>query len=329
VSVVDLKPINKTHTHVLPLIHQLVAHFRLQTSDGIAFHEKIRLKAHLSHGHPSTDIAKISSVARSDGTELLEIILNFFGIYGVDSPLPSFFNDELFALEDDEQKGALCAFLDIFNHRLYWLYYQSWQKYRHALIFSTGPEQDVITQRLLSLIGLRRDGVADQSDDLFELLPFSSMLSQQTLTKEALQKILNHFFSVPIRVIEFVPRRVSIPKIQRNRLGKSNTRLGQTLLLGQSAMQVSNRIQILLGPMTWEEFLAFQKGASQRKRLDTLIQKILPATIDYELVLKLPSYSIKPLSLKGRRLTKHDGVWQLGRSSWIGRSSRSYTYLKQ
>ncbi len=80
----------------------------------------------------------------------LRMVLTFMGLYGVSSPLPSYFVDPI-TLKKIEY-FELKKFLDIFSHRLYSLFYRSWKKYRHQVQFNpNGP--DDYTLRLLALTG--------------------------------------------------------------------------------------------------------------------------------------------------------------------------------
>jgi predicted component of type VI protein secretion system len=69
----------------------------------------------------------IKSISYDEG--VFKFILTFMGLYGVNSPLPRCYHDQV-----DLQQRVLGAgevpiqnFLDIFNNRFYWLYYQSWK----------------------------------------------------------------------------------------------------------------------------------------------------------------------------------------------------------
>lgn len=51
----------------------------------------------------------------------------FMGLYGVDSPLPTAYIDDI--TQQREGHEALEGFLDIFNHRFMTQFYRIWRKY--------------------------------------------------------------------------------------------------------------------------------------------------------------------------------------------------------
>ena len=84
------------------------------------------------------------------GNGPLRMSVTFMGLYGVSSPLPSYFTDPI-TLKKIEY-FELKKFLDIFTHRLYSHFYRSWKKYRHFAQFQPQRPDDY-TLRLLALTG--------------------------------------------------------------------------------------------------------------------------------------------------------------------------------
>ena len=81
------------------------------------------------------------------------------GLYGVDSPLPTVFLDDI--AQRREGHEALEAFLDIFNHRIFTQFYRIWRKYSYPAAFEAGAT-DATSQCLLGLIGMGIPGTAQQ-----------------------------------------------------------------------------------------------------------------------------------------------------------------------
>ncbi|WP_370967631.1 type VI secretion system baseplate subunit TssG [Enterobacter wuhouensis] len=75
----------------------------------------------------------------------------FMGLYGVDSPLPTAWIDDI--AQQREGYEAQQAFLDIFNHRILTQFYRIWRKYSYPATFEAGG-RDSTSQSLLGLIGL-------------------------------------------------------------------------------------------------------------------------------------------------------------------------------
>ena len=72
-------------------------------------------------------------------------------------------------------------FFDIFNHRIIALFYRGWQKYRFYIAYErTGASDDVISARLLDLIGLGTKGLTHRMDIEDEAcLYYAGLLSQR------------------------------------------------------------------------------------------------------------------------------------------------------
>ena len=68
---------------------------------------------------PPTDIREFYSI-----NDEMNFVLNFMGLYGVNSPLPRCYHDQVAMQQTVHGAGEvpLQNFLDIFNNRFYWLY---------------------------------------------------------------------------------------------------------------------------------------------------------------------------------------------------------------
>lgn len=83
----------------------------------------------------------------------------FLGMYGVDSPLPTAYLDDI--AQRQEGHEAVTSFLDIFSHRITTQYYRIWRKYAYPATFEAGG-RDATSQCLLGLVGLGIPGTADR-----------------------------------------------------------------------------------------------------------------------------------------------------------------------
>lgn len=62
----------------------------------------------------------------------------FLGMYGVDSPLPTTYLDDI--AQRREGHEAITSFLDIFSHRITTQYYRIWRKYAYPATFEAGTD---------------------------------------------------------------------------------------------------------------------------------------------------------------------------------------------
>ena len=259
--------------------------------------------------------------------EIVQMVLSFMGLYGVDSPLPFYFSEAVVGAEGDdehedgEEDGArvLRRFLDIFDHRIYSLYYRAWKKYRYSLQFETGGK-DSFSQYLLSLIGLGTPALQCLAGgDPSRLIAYMGVLGQQTRCAEGLGGLLSDYFGVDAQIAEFVPRWVTIPESYRTRLGTG--KLGQDATMGEKILDLGGKFRIILGPLNFEAFqrlLPSETGSEGRgtdfKHLDRLVRLYVRDQLSFDMELLLYSEDVPPLQLG------MDAA-QLGWISWAGRPS--------
>jgi type VI secretion system protein ImpH len=197
----------------------------------------------------------------------IRLELTFMGLYGVSSPLPSYFIDPI-TLRKVEY-FQLKKFLDIFCHRIYSLFYRSWKKYRHPLQFQENGEDDY-SQRLISLTGQwpilassRRPklpppgqtaefnalkSTATSTTPDLKRIAFARFLGSRVRSAKGLEQLLRGYFGFQRVVVhEFVKQRVAIPVPAA--LGAPNTQIGMTLRIGESMEDRMGRFEIEIGPL--------------------------------------------------------------------------------
>ncbi|MBJ3590120.1 type VI secretion system baseplate subunit TssG [Salmonella enterica subsp. enterica serovar Saintpaul] len=119
-------------------------------------HEPVRFRPHAGMGFPASEI---KGGEPPESPHLPPTIrITFMGLYGVESPLPTHYIDDI--TQRREGYEATADFLDIFNHRLIAQYYRIWRKYSYPASFEEGGK-DSISQYLLGLAGLGIDGCTD------------------------------------------------------------------------------------------------------------------------------------------------------------------------
>ena len=272
--------------------------------------ERILFRPHSGLAFPATDI-KAVELLEGDPPRAL-VIATFMGLYGVDSPLPVYFYKEI-ATETPET-FPLRDFLDIFNHRLYSLFYRAWKKYRPAFHFKS-PGSDVYSQRALCLSGLGTGNTLDSGivPDI-KLAAFAGILSSRIRHAQGLQLLLAHFFEgIDVRIVEHVPRWVLIP--HKPMIGQGNATpsvLGQTATIGDRIYDVSGKFRIVLGPLSLTQHLSFLPEKAFARRLHYLVRLYAPDHLDYDVELRLNVEEIPPLKLGSREET-------LGQATWLGR----------
>ncbi len=255
--------------------------------------ERIRFRPSSSVGFPLSDVAEIKKLTDNQGQETARMTARFMGLYGVDSPMPSYYNDHLAREYDEDDPSPLRAFLDLFNHRLYAFFYRAWKKYRPALNYKPGG-QDRHSRWLLSLAGLGTPRALEASRvPPMRLVAFASQLSGRVRSAQGLRVLLEDMMpGVPVTIVENVPRWVTLP--QRPPLGSGHhaplgrpTRLGVNTIVGEKMYDLAGKFRIRLGPMNLETYKDYQPGQEKAQTLRWLVRLYMPDHLDYDVELLL------------------------------------------
>ena len=115
--------------------------------------DPVRFRPDPGMGFPAGELKAIEAGGPSPATVRTRVL----GLYGVDSPLPTAYLDDI--AQRREGHEALEGFLDIFNHRIFTQFYRIWRKYSYPATFEPGGS-DATSQCLLGLVGLGIPGTA-------------------------------------------------------------------------------------------------------------------------------------------------------------------------
>jgi len=120
--------------------------------------DPVRFRPDPGMGFPASELKAIET-SDERPQQPATIRTRLLGLYGVDSPLPTAFLDDI--AQRREGHEALEAFLDVFNHRIFTQFYRIWRKYSYPASFEAGGT-DATSQCLLGLIGLGIPGTGGQ-----------------------------------------------------------------------------------------------------------------------------------------------------------------------
>ena len=151
----------------------------------------VRLRPHPGMGFPVSELKGIEAYPDENSSALPTVRTTFLGLYGVDSPLPTGYIDDIAQQRDGHL--ALEHFLDIFNHRILTQFYRIWRKHAYPATFTTGGS-DKISQSILGWAGLGIPGCAEHiTMPLARFLALPGIIRQPSRTAEgicALVKLL-------------------------------------------------------------------------------------------------------------------------------------------
>ena len=211
---------------------------------------------------------QIDSVRRTaDGQ--YQMTVQFMGICSAVSVLPHPYTEHLLSLMRDKNM-AMVEFLDIFNHRLISFFYRGWEKYRFFIGCERGSE-DSVAPRLFDLLGLGEKGLLD-SLELHEtaLMHYIGLLGRQARSADALQRLLESYFEVPVAIDQFIGTWRQLPMENRTRftgLGGPSEQLGVGVVAGEEVLDMHGRVRISLGPMRFHKYLQFLSGQKASREL--------------------------------------------------------------
>lgn len=268
----------------------------------------LKFQPYEKYEYPPGDIRRISY---EDG--VFTFVLTFLGLYGINSPLPRCYHEQV----DFQQRilgtgqVPLQNFLDIFNNRFYWLYYQSWKKYRFYLHINS-DENNKIFQRINSFGGrgfFGKNKNTSLSD--YTLLKFSGLFSQRARNKSGLNILLRYLFpQFEMEIKEFIPTWLELTDAPA--LGSNENILGETSFIGRCTLDYTSRICVEIGPISFKDYLDFLPGKEQSKKLTELLDIYLNDGLEYDFAFKIKSDSIVSISWDDDRL-------KLGSTLWLGK----------
>lgn len=236
------------------------------------------------------------------------------GLYGVDSPLPTTFLDDI--AQRREGHEALEAFLDIFNHRVFTQFYRIWRKYSYPATFEAGGN-DATSQCLLGLIGLGIPGTAKQiATPISRFLALLSVMRLPTRNAEgitALVKLLAP--NTQARVTPHWPQKV--PLAQPASLSAQRpVSLSQGTPLGSAGFDANSQLHLALFTEDRAEARGWLPGGQLHNDLLVLLRVYLGWRCTAKLQLSLPLHSLPEPVLGGAPvLLGMTGVLGLGNAA--------------
>jgi type VI secretion system protein ImpH len=270
--------------------------------------QKLRMKPENKISFPGSDVASLKMLDNGKW----EMVLNFMGLYGVSSPLPSYFYEPITIKKENFE--SLRIFLDLFNNRIYGLFYQSWKKYRHLVCFEKDA-LDSYTKRLYTLVGkewgLNRKMTRAEVAFELKLIPYSKLLSTRGRSAANLKKVIQGVFDFPaVRIEQFVPKRVNNPS--PSKLGQCQ--LGLNSLLGHTLNDAWNNVKIVLYDLNfteWKELLIPSGELPLAKQVQAVIEQFFNSPMSYTVEARFIPPDKKHRSMLGQT--------QLGWHSWLGK----------
>ena len=275
--------------------------------------EVVRFSSLPTFSFPASEINELGP--GKDGK--LKMSVNFMGLSAAVGALPHVYTDFLLERAKAKDRGP-ADFFDLFNHRIISLFYRAWQKYRFYIAYErTGAGDDVISTRLLDLIGLGTKGLAhrmDISDDA--CLYYTGLLSHRRPTAQGLKQLLEDYFSVPVEIHQFTGTWNRLPPENQSFLrdtGAFCERLGMGTIVGDEVWDQHGTVTIRLGPMNFKRYQQFLPGADGHRELRSWLRFYANREFDFIVQLVLERDETPGMELG----TIGPAASRLGLVSWI------------
>lgn len=294
---------------------------RIVKNRGLDPKSAIRIRPALSMNRPRSSIVSIRKleVDTSQGSPagaltvaapLYEIETSFLGLYGASSPLPNFYTEDLIYANQEDQDGAR-QLLDIFHQRIYQLYMDSLEKYRPLFELTEQDPGSQFLSVLWSVVGLREDRIRRQFPDPHIFLRYILLFASRQRSATGLQSMLEDFTGYQVTVEQCIERLLHVPKRHRLCLGVNAHNLGENSLVGDSAVEYTGKILIVIGPVPHKVFSELVSDKAKWPMLIALIKYYLKTPVECDLAIKLNTSDASPLQLGNERWAK------LGLNSWV------------
>ena len=242
--------------------------------------DPVRFRPHAGMGFPVSELKTVQTDDEHPDAPPT-VRTTFLGLYGVDSPLPTSYIDDI--TQQREGHETMEAFLDIFNHRIMTQFYRIWRKHSYPATFEPGGS-DKTSQSLMALTGLPHAGPTPTS----RLLALLQPLVRTTRTAEGIAAVIKT--QAPLTQVEVHPHQaILMPAGQQAEFSFSRRQtLGDYLVLGSQTTEVNYRIGITMYTEDEKEAKGWLPGGQLREDVFSLLRVYLGCDYDASLSLSIP-----------------------------------------
>ncbi len=267
--------------------------------------EPVRLRQEPSMAFAPATLAS-AKLATENGPP--ELSIYSFGLFGPNGPLPLHLTEHARERMYHHGDPTLSAFADLFHHRLILLFYRAWADAQSTV--SLDRREERFTRYVASLMHMgvpsmqRRDSVMDHAKYYM-----AGHLLRQTRNPEGLRHILETFFSLPVKVCEYVPQWIRLEP--RQRLGLSGRQgLGRDTLLGVAVRDAQHKFRLEVGPLSREDYASFLPGGKRASQVMHWVRHYVGVEFAWDF-----RPVMRRAEVRGVRLGEAS---PLGLASWLG-----------
>jgi type VI secretion system protein ImpH len=271
--------------------------------------ESTRFAQEASLSFPPTSI---STAKWNEKRQLLEVVLRFTGLLGPHGPLPAHLTEYVMDRKRHHDDPTIGAFLDLFHHRIFSLFFRAWAVSQPAVDYDRPDERrHSFYYRSLIGVGTVPPGERDSVPDISRLF-FSGWLGGLSRSPDGLAGILSEFLGLPVSVSSFQGSWLELPKESRCRLGQSRSTgvLGSTCFAGERVWLSHLKFHLRLGPLSWKDYQRLLPGQTAFQQIKDWIRFYVGEEFSWEAQLVLRRDEFVPCQL--------GGGGRLGWTTWTG-----------
>lgn len=271
--------------------------------------EQIRLAQEPSLAFAPTAIA---GAGWNEEKGRVELKVRFTGLLGPNGPMPLQLTEYILDRLHHAKDPTLAAFLDVFQHRIYSLFFRAWALNQPAVSLEE-PDGRRHAHYLRCLAGLGtggtadRDGVAD-----FARIYYVAWLGGLSRSPDGLAAILSDYLGVPVDVRSFQGMRLELPPDSRCQVGRSRAtgELGATCFAGDTIWAAHLKFRLRFGPLGWSDYHSLLPSGEAYRRVADWVVSYVGDELFWEMQLVLRRTDVPECRLGGGVL--------LGWSTWLG-----------
>lgn len=247
---------------------------------------RVRFAADPDIVFPSSDIHDV----KNDPDNGVQLFLSFMGLLGISSPLPHYFTE--YGAMHAKESNALTDFLNIFDHRIYTLFYRAWKKYRTVPTWAQSEDFEIY-KRISSLAGFTSKN--NDSSSGSSMTAYAGLLSSAAHNAAGLTEILTDcMLGVNVKIEQWAPRWARITGLQK--LGVS-FQLGNEAMLGDRIFDRSGKINVILELTDKEAFSKYLPGSGSIERVKEIVTLYSPQPLAFDIEVRFKPSDLIPVVL--------------------------------
>ena len=274
--------------------------------------EFIQFKTNARLGFPVREVETCEfNNSKNTAMPPVSIMVNFMGIYGVTSPLPTHYSEEI--LYEGEQDSNVRHLLDMFNHRFISYLFRINDKYKYSMSLDNNSP-DNISSCLLSFLGFDYLSV-DQGHclDWKRIIPMVGLIGITSGSAYLLEKLIPHYFRISfVSIKKTMKQKIPVCLSQKNSIGIKNSNLGKDISLGSNVYDGAGKFRVVIDKLTLSKYRELLPGRKSNIELKMLVNLVTSTALSYELELNIDNNELTQCYIS------KEANKQLGVDSWLG-----------